>query len=516
MEEILQSQDEFTNIEQTSNSDRPETRQRFLTKIIQMSNIFTFTKKYSSSILLLYKKFIPLYTTTLTDCFDIEIKPFFKFMKDLSTTYSNYSNEIQKINNDLPPPSTSEVSQPSSCLYNILTKSQTYLSDSLLQMSHLIKTNSQNKHIYSKLESFSSKLTSRKNTLTKLLEKIEYKIHKLSSFYDKEYSQIVTSFKVNYNNSDIIETYRTFPDFILMYMKLLSLINKLYAKLAIFLNETNLIFEEMITSYCEFYALLREYVSIYITHMKYIINNDVMKQYGNIDEFYMMCSNDKIQEKFSIAKILGSHDKILLDTFNKILMQLQECLVQDDNNGVNKEIIENDKNFEIGNYPSLTTFVKFLISTIPRQCEIEYSNLVKHKFEVRLTGGLFKVSKPVTLLLTYQEHLIVIIHNDITIGEDDSNDNDNMKFNTYIVMDTKFINLKPLKGKKYLIQLNHKYKDKDKEKDNKSKDSSNKQKEKRFDFNIFKGKVSYTLECLSQDKVNKIISIFPSAKDNYN
>ena len=158
MEEILQSQDEFTNIEQTSNSDRPETRQRFLTKIIQMSNIFTFTKKYSSSILLLYKKFIPLYTTTLTDCFDIEIKPFFKFMKDLSTTYSNYSNEIQKINNDFPPPSTSEVSQPSSCLYNILTKSQTYLSDSLLQMSHLIKTNSQNKHIYSKLESFSSKL----------------------------------------------------------------------------------------------------------------------------------------------------------------------------------------------------------------------------------------------------------------------------------------------------------------------------------------------------------------------
>ena len=104
-------------------------------------------------------------------------------------------------------------------------------------------------------------------------------------------------------------------------------------------------------------------------------------------------------------------DKKYLKEFNNYLLVYQDALMQ-------STLVKNNSKYEsnffdIDNYSSISSFIHFLIMTIPNQITINYDSLIKGKYTVKYDPGMFKSWLDCTLLLTKQEHLF-LYDNEIT------------------------------------------------------------------------------------------------------
>ena len=390
------------------NNEKDEPNNIYLLKVNQLSSLYLFINTYTNSLCSLFKHFIDLYYNDIIETFNQDIKQNLKAFKEISLIYGMLSESVKNNSNQL----NQNEKEDEFHLSKYLLNSENNLYSSMNNICIKMKTNIFDNPLYSRLDTFQSKIEKNLKEISKNIDKIEKRIKKIDSLYKDKYEKVFEQYKNKYNEGSIIDTLNALPDFIILEIQFSISINKLITKIKSFLNDSLLSFEANKNLLINYYSLLKEAFTIYTSNTLTLFNEEnVFQSFGSVSQFLIETNAEEIEKKISISKIMKRKDKKYLKEFNNYLLVYQDALMQ-------STLVKNNSKYEsnffdIDNYSSISSFIHFLIMTIPNQITINYDLLIKGKYTVKYDPGMFKSWLDCTLLLTKQEHLF-LYENDIT------------------------------------------------------------------------------------------------------
>ena len=414
-------------------SKSAEIKKIYLQKVTYLSNMFIFTNKYSTSLIGLHQKFVDYFTEELLNLYNNDIKSNLKYIKEISNLFISYSSELSKINNPL----TRLSEENNECLGSFLLKHQNNLCETLNNCSSFIKNDILNDPLYENIENFPSRVENINKETNKMLAKIERRIYKTQNLYKTEFENIEENFKNNYNSQKIWKIINEMPEFIFIEAKSINYINKLFGRIGVFLNNIHLDFVNLINSLSQYYSLVKNSLTIYIANIKNLLSEDIVNPNNDIENYFISTLPEEIEKKLSIYNILIKKSNFFVDSFNNIFVLYQDSLMQ--TQLINNQMIYDNSNFDIKKYTTFSSFMKFLINTMPKQREPDFSTIIKNKFEVKYDPGVFKNWTQCHIIITKQEHLLLY--------EKEINEKENLIFNL------KNLEINTVKDKTFLINL---------------------------------------------------------------
>lgn len=410
-----------------------EIKKIYLQKITNLSNMFIFSNKYSTSLISLHRKFVDYFTGELLNLYNNDIKLNLKYIKDVSNLFTSYSSELSKINNPLL--NLSETNNAS--LGNFLLKHQKNICETLNNCSSFIKSDILNDPLYGKIENFQSKVENVNKETNKMLEKIEHRIDKTQALYKTEFEKIEENFKNNYNSSKILTIINEMPEIIFIELKSVNYINKLFGRIGVFLNNTLLEFVNLINSLSQYYSLVKNSLTLYVANIKNLLSEDIVNPNNEIENYFLSTIPEEIEKKLSVYNILIKKSNFFVDTFNNSFLLYQDSLMQ--THLINNQMIYDNTNFNIKKYKTFSSFMKFLINTMPKQRDPDFTTIIKDKFEVKYDPGMFKNWTQCNIIITKQEHLLLY--------EKEINEKETLIFNV------KSLEINHVKDKSFIINL---------------------------------------------------------------
>jgi hypothetical protein len=192
-----------------------------------------------------------------------------------------------------------------------------------------------------------------------------------------------------------------YPDLVIAISDLLDLINNIISEINSFIIDTKYSLISAKDIYTEINSLVRDLIGIYIEESKNIFV-DANKKFDAIEKYFEK-TKDKYEDKmFELNQILvdqNHRNKIydLLEKFDILLYDFSK-----------KQIISDKYSFLTKNCPNIHLFLEFLISVSPKPIELPLDDLILNKIEVKMNPGLFRGWRNYSMLLTKQNHIIIL------------------------------------------------------------------------------------------------------------
>lgn len=407
-----------------------ETKGLFLQKVTKLTNIFTFTDKYSSLLVQIYKHFAEPLFLRISNTMANDLKPYMKFIKEISIASGIYSSELKKASTVIRPNPTDESHLIGKNMQSIVNNIQENIMETMASFSSTMKTNLITNPQYVKYDATYSKLESHYKNLLKIIQKINHRQDKKNTFYKKKFENIFETYKNKFNDSNLPNELIEMTDFIIIEQQLINIVNKTFIKTHHFLDESLIDIKAMQDILLETIKLLKETFESYLEINKKLLKESIITSVGSIDLFNQDILENKIKEKLSISEILNDNPQMLKE-FNECLSLFQNIFMQSSLIKVDK--IYEDNLFKIETYKTIQDFIEFLITLNPKACEINYSNIIEYQCSLKRDPGVFKAWKTTHVVITKQNHVILF--------DDEINDTN------FSVFNLKTFTIKPKKDK---------------------------------------------------------------------
>lgn len=441
------------------NDDRESVHEFYLKKLNYLSNLYNFSQKYISIIILLFKKFVEPFYSKISFIYVNNIKPNLKYFKDLSLIFQNFINTYKNVNNQMQNSiiNIETETNTTKLIKKVSNVYQNYINNMSMEIKNQtinLKTNLKNFEMLNGIyeENFKKMLNN--------ISKIEHRKLKCENLYKKNYEKIFENFKNNYKKENFDEILINMDDFLIIEYNLVKYINKLYLKISIFINNIKNLILNSKENFFNLLSLLEICFKIFYNENNLILKETILNEFGNLNDLNNDFSKEKIDKELSIFNIIQktNSNENKINEFNKTLLELKKIL-NENINFVNNEKIKIEKLFDIENFKNIENFLDFLLELVPNQNKIKFSEHFYYNSKFKRNPGFFKSWKNCFLVITYQGHVIVFdednnIENNISNKNNDNIDLDNDKLIFFIYNKNKIeINIKSSKKNKYIFSI---------------------------------------------------------------
>lgn len=359
-------------------------------KLNTLKKSYNFCLKYQEIIFRMINYMTQLIFEKITNSI-IENFNFISIISSLSELYSNISDQIKKssdiIGNHTPKNNQNFIQQITQNVQNVIQSN-------IFNYSNNLKQNVMMDGPYSKIKEKMNDFEKFKNENSKKFNEINNLKNNLEQKYIKTYSKLFESEITNANMSE-------YPDLVIAITDLLDLINNIISEINSFIIDTKYSLISAKDIYTEINSLVRDLIGIYIEESKNIFV-DSNKKFDSIEKYFEK-TKDKYEDKmFELNQILvdqNHRNKIydLLEKFDILLHDFSK-----------KQIISDKYSFLTKNCPNIHLFLEFLISVAPKPIALSLDDLILNKIEVKMNPGLFRGWRNYYMLLTKQNHIIIL------------------------------------------------------------------------------------------------------------
>ena len=379
------------NIIQSYYNDGEDNRLSIVeSKLNKLKQSYNFCIKYQELIFTIVNYMTQLIFEKITNSI-IENFNFISIISSLSELYSNISEQIKKSSEII---ADNTPKNKENFIQKITQNVQNAIQLNISNYSNNLKQNVMNDGPYSKIKEKMNEFEKFKNENSKKFNEINNLKIILEQKYIKTYNKLFESDITNSNMSE-------YPDLVIAISDLIDLINNIISEINSFIIDTKYSLISAKDIYTEINSLVRDLIGIYIDESKNIFV-DSNKKFDAIEKYFEK-TKDKYEDKmFELNQILvdqNHRNKIydLLEKFDILLHDFSK-----------KQIISDKYSFLAKNCPNIHLFLEFLISVSPKPIVLPLDDLILNKIEVKMNPGLFRGWRNYSMLLTKQNHIIIL------------------------------------------------------------------------------------------------------------
>ena len=391
-------------------------------KTDSLINIYMFTKEYLNIIIQIFMKICRPFYQKLSTSYQNDIKPYFKYFKDLVSIFSTFSESLKTLGHSIKHTENDNENNDVEELMNVefdlnssVEKINLSYSDIFSIISTNLKENVLNKPLYNKCDLVEPKFVENLNKMEKLIQKLEKRKNKLIVKYKKDFEPIFLFFKEKFNNKDpnLYNDLVCMKDYLMIEYELVFYCNKAFVKINIFLEEMEALFNNSSNLFCDYLETLKMMIKIYYDENRFLINPEILSKnmVSNLEKLINQNIRKSIEKKFCIKNIIAfSKNEKLINEMNHILLDYRDLLQQNGINIVkNKEnIIDQITNFNLQNFKSTKSFFEFLQNLVPKILKFDFKDYIQLKINIKRDTGIIKRWKKGPMVVTQQGHIIFL------------------------------------------------------------------------------------------------------------
>ena len=380
----------------------------YLKKVKDLSNIYSYTANYILLLSQLFKKLSEPFYSKLSLSYINNIKPYFKYFKDLVSILTTFSAKINSLNSSLNPELYSKDEESIIRSENNLNLSIKKINTSLGEVYNKIASdlkNIINQPLFLKYEGIEIKFEENFHKMLELISNLEQLRIKYNSEFAKKYVKMFNTFIDKYNELD--NYLINMNNFFSIEEDIVITSNYMMKKAKEFILQMEALYKESISIFCDYLEMLKMMIKIYYQENKKIILPKILPEKMLIDLEKLLSQNIRknLEKKFCIKYIIEHyHDENLINEINHLLLKYQEILSK-------YKILQNDdindiSKFNLQYYKTTEKFFNFLKGLIPPKYELNYEDGIQFKTGVKRDCGLFKGWKECQLVISYQGHIL--------------------------------------------------------------------------------------------------------------
>ena len=385
--------------------DYDETEKIINSKVKEMREKYVFSLSYSYGLLQILKFLYYNIFERIENNIN-ETKIYAKVFKEISQFYQNFSNQIIKSNSLLKNTNTKAPKIFDAGINGILESTQNSISQNFLSLSNSLKNNIINKGPLAKIEERITILNKIKKDLFNRFVKIENRRGKLKKLFTSKYEYLFNTFLPASNDVNVpirTTTLEETQDFIVIIMDFFSQVNKLILKTNLFLVDFKDSIYNINFYFIEYTQLIKQAVLIYIQENKKLFNNNLVKDFDRIENYFNELFKPGVDQNLKINKIFET--KELKEKMNQFLTDYQNLIKN--SKLVKSDVLFNHLNFRIENYNNLENFFENLLKINPQPILLTYDDLILNKVDIKRDPGFFSMWKECELIMTKQNHIII-------------------------------------------------------------------------------------------------------------
>jgi len=376
-------------------------------KAKEMRDKYNFAMSYSNGINNIINLFITLLFERLENSFK-ENNNYFQFFKNIQTIYQSFAEEIKNSKAIFKNANLKLSKIIDTGLGTVLEKTQNSLSQNFQDLSNSLKNKILSKKSINLINEKYNEIEKLKKEINIKIDKIDRRRKKLQKKYTSKYELLfkIYSPELNLPNQNEIQkptNLEEVDDFVIIVMDFFNGTNKLVLKTNLFVLEIKDLLYKVNMVFLEYSNLIKNSVLLYIQENKKIFSQDIIKDLESIEKYYEEMSKPETDQSFRIPKIFDTQN--LKDQINTNLKDYQIFLKK--SNRVQNEILNNDTKFRIENYVNIEIFFETLISINPQPSNLNISDLIKDKFEIKRDPGMFSSWRDCLIMFTKQNHMII-------------------------------------------------------------------------------------------------------------
>ena len=376
-------------------------------KAKEMRDKYNFAMSYSNGINNIINLFITLLFERLENSFK-ENNNYFQFFKNIQTIYQSFAEEIKNSKAIFKNANLKLSKIIDTGLGTVLEKTQNSLSQNFQDLSNSFKNKILSKKSINLINEKYNEIEKLKKEINIKIDKIDRRRKKLQKKYTSKYELLfkIYSPELNLPNQNEIQkptNLEEVDDFVIIVMDFFNGTNKLVLKTNLFVLEIKDLLYKVNMVFLEYSNLIKNSVLLYIQENKKIFSQDIIKDLESIEKYYEEMSKPETDQSFRIPKIFDTQN--LKDQINTNLKDYQIFLKK--SNRVQNEILNNDTKFRIENYVNIEIFFETLISINPQPSNLNISDLIKDKFEIKRDPGMFSSWRDCLIMFTKQNHMII-------------------------------------------------------------------------------------------------------------
>jgi hypothetical protein len=376
-------------------------------KAKEMRDKYNFAMTYSNGISIIINLFTSLLFERLENSFK-ENSNFFQFFKNIQTIYQSIAQELKNTKAVFKSANQKLSKINDTGLGTVLEKTQNSLSKNFEDLSNSLKNKILSKQSINVINEKYNEIEKLKKEINAKIDKIERRRKKLEKKYTSKYELLFHLFSPQNNlqytkqiqkpsNLEEVE------DFVIIVMDFFNGTNKLILKTNLFVLDIKDLLYKINMVFLEYSDLVKNCVLLYIQENKKIFSQEIIKDLESIEKYYEEISKPNVDQSFRIPKIFDTQK--LKDQINSNLKDYQTFLKN--SNRVQNEILNNDIKFKIENYVNIEIFFETLISINPQPTNLNISDLIKDKFEIKRDPGMFSSWRECLIMFTKQNHMII-------------------------------------------------------------------------------------------------------------
>ena len=373
-------------------------------KTDELLNIYFFSEKYLSFTIQIFKKICEPFYSKLSSTYINNIKPYFKYFKDLIPVLNTFSDKITLLDSSIV--TSIDIDE----LMRTEQKLNSYVKNLNVLFANTCSNLAKNlkeiidKPIFGKYETIETKFDENFGKMINLISNLEhYKVNYINNFKKKYAVLFLYKNKVNELDKNLLKT----EDYLLMEYYIVQDGNKAIKKIEIFLKNIQIFFEDSSKIFGDYLEILKQMIKIYYQENKKIILPKIFseKSSTNLENLLTQDIRKNIEKKFRLKNIINyCQDEKLKNEVNHLLLNLQDTLSQ--SQLVSNDIIDNISNFNLNKFKSTKSFFEFLQFLIPPKIKLNYDDLIQFKTKLKRDCGLFKGWKKCHLVISYQGHIL--------------------------------------------------------------------------------------------------------------
>ena len=186
-------------------------------------------------------------------------------------------------------------------------------------------------------------------------------------------------------------------------MDFFAQVNKLILKTNLFLVDFKDSIYQINFYFIEYTQLIKQAVLIYIQENKKLFNNNLVKDFDRIENYFNELFKPGVDHNLKINKIFET--KELKEKMNQFLTDYQVLIKN--SKLVKSDILNNHLNFRIETYNNLENFFENLLKINPQPILLTYDDLILNKVDIKRDPGFFSMWKECELIMTKQNHILI-------------------------------------------------------------------------------------------------------------
>lgn len=394
---ILYAQQEIENLKEKVNQ-----------KISVLGNLHVFCLNNVNIILKIFKELTEILFRKINSTLD-QNKKFLKYFKDIIDGYKKFCMELEKANLNIKN-FTDENQLLSDNIINLIVTTQDTIKANFDDFSKKLNDSLIANGPFQKIKDIIARFELIKKNIFNDFKNLEIKKDKMVKKFNGKSVPIFTNFKKYENKLEVGESNnlkdlsRLFEenDFFLIEIEITLRINKLFNKIAIFLKNYKLSFEDLKKCVVEYAALVKDTVDKFLNENKKIYGGNMNLDFEHMQKFYESITKESLEKSFIVSRILGSDETI--NKFNEYFNEYRNDLIKF--RIVKSDVISKQDKFNISNFQSLEDLLSFMIELIPIERKLA-SSLLIGKYDMKRDPGFFKSWKNCTILKTLQNNFLI-------------------------------------------------------------------------------------------------------------